>query len=154
RFRFRGADPGRRGFAVPAQWRAVRLVPRVRRRIRAGRWCGATAVRGRPRGAGRPGPAGRGPGGGRWRRGGRSRVRRDRGIRPRRGPAAAWRLRTGAPPPAEPELMKAATGISAAEFARRRRQLMRMAGDDAILVLPAAPERIRSRDTHYPYRQD
>jgi Xaa-Pro aminopeptidase len=38
--------------------------------------------------------------------------------------------------------------------ARRRRQLMRMAGDDAILVLPAAPERIRSRDTHYPYRQD
>jgi Xaa-Pro aminopeptidase len=38
--------------------------------------------------------------------------------------------------------------------ARRRRQLMRMAGDDAILVLPAAPERIRSRDTHYPFRQD
>lgn len=31
---------------------------------------------------------------------------------------------------------------------------MRMGGDDAILVLPAAPERIRSRDTHYPYRQD
>ena len=31
---------------------------------------------------------------------------------------------------------------------------MRMAGDDAILVLPAAPERIRSRDTHHPYRQD
>ena len=27
---------------------------------------------------------------------------------------------------------------------------MRMAGDDAILILPAAPERIRSRDTHYP----
>ncbi|MDR7133572.1 Xaa-Pro aminopeptidase [Lysobacter niastensis] len=39
-------------------------------------------------------------------------------------------------------------------YARRRRQLMRMAGDDAILVLPAAVERIRSRDTHYPYRQD
>ena len=39
-------------------------------------------------------------------------------------------------------------------YARRRRQLMRMAGDDAILVLPAALERIRSRDTHYPYRQD
>jgi Xaa-Pro aminopeptidase len=38
--------------------------------------------------------------------------------------------------------------------ARRRRQLMRIAGDDAILILPAAPERIRSRDTHYPYRQD
>jgi Xaa-Pro aminopeptidase len=42
----------------------------------------------------------------------------------------------------------------AAAYARRRKQLMRMAGDDAILVLPAAPERIRSRDTHYPYRQD
>jgi len=39
-------------------------------------------------------------------------------------------------------------------YARRRRQLMRIAGDDAILILPAAPERIRSRDTHYPYRQD
>ena len=39
-------------------------------------------------------------------------------------------------------------------YARRRRQLMRMAGDDAILILPAALERIRSRDTHYPYRQD
>ena len=39
-------------------------------------------------------------------------------------------------------------------YARRRKQLMRSAGDDAILVLPAAPERIRSRDTHYPYRQD
>ncbi len=50
--------------------------------------------------------------------------------------------------------MKALTGIPAAEFARRRRQLMRMAGDDAILVLPAAPERVRSHDTHYPYRQD
>ncbi|MBW3549387.1 MAG: aminopeptidase P N-terminal domain-containing protein [Proteobacteria bacterium] len=38
--------------------------------------------------------------------------------------------------------------------ARRRKQLMRMAGDDAILVLPAAKEAVRSRDTHYPYRQD
>jgi Xaa-Pro aminopeptidase len=50
--------------------------------------------------------------------------------------------------------MAAGTGISAQSYARRRRQLMRMAGDDAILVLPSAPERIRSRDTHYPYRQD
>ena len=50
--------------------------------------------------------------------------------------------------------MKAATGISAAEFARRRKQLMRMAADDAILVLPAATERVRSNDTHFPYRQD
>ncbi|MDI9237531.1 aminopeptidase P N-terminal domain-containing protein [Lysobacter sp. LF1] len=44
--------------------------------------------------------------------------------------------------------------IPAKAYTRRRRQLMRMAGDDAILVLPAALERIRSRDTHYPYRQD
>ena len=50
--------------------------------------------------------------------------------------------------------MRAITGIPARGYARRRRQLMRMAGEDAILVLPAAPERIRSRDTHYPYRQD
>ncbi len=46
------------------------------------------------------------------------------------------------------------TGISAQGYARRRRQLMRMAGDDAIVVIPSAPERIRSRDTFYPYRQD
>src|SRR5690606_26502216 len=45
-------------------------------------------------------------------------------------------------------------GIPLASHARRRRQLMRMAGEDAIIVLPAAPERVRSRDTHYPYRQD
>ena len=44
--------------------------------------------------------------------------------------------------------------MPAKAFARRRRQLMRIAGDDAILILPAAPERVRSRDTHYPYRQD
>ena len=44
--------------------------------------------------------------------------------------------------------------IKRAEFVRRRRQLMRMAGHDAILILPAAPERIRSNDSHYPYRQD
>jgi len=50
--------------------------------------------------------------------------------------------------------MTSTTGIPALGYARRRKQLMRMAGDDAILVLPAALERIRSRDTHYPYRQD
>lgn len=46
------------------------------------------------------------------------------------------------------------TGISAGEYRRRRRQLMEMAGDDAILVLPAASEKVRSLDTHFPYRQD
>lgn len=50
--------------------------------------------------------------------------------------------------------MRANTGIPAQGYARRRRQLMRMAGEEAILVLPSAPERVRSRDTHYPYRQD
>jgi Xaa-Pro aminopeptidase len=44
--------------------------------------------------------------------------------------------------------------IKPSEFARRRKQLMRMADEDAILILPSAPERIRSKDTHYPYRQD
>ena len=44
--------------------------------------------------------------------------------------------------------------IKPAEFARRRKQLMRMADEDAILILPSAPERVRSHDTHYPYRQD
>ena len=44
--------------------------------------------------------------------------------------------------------------IKASEFARRRKQLMRMADDDAILILPAATERVRSKDTTYPYRQD
>lgn len=39
-------------------------------------------------------------------------------------------------------------------YAARRAQLMRMAGDDAIVVIPAAQQRVRSRDTHYPYRQD
>jgi len=51
-------------------------------------------------------------------------------------------------------MLRSLTGISATEYARRRRQLMRMAGEDAILVLPAAPVRVRSHDTHYPYRQD
>ncbi|WP_218838732.1 aminopeptidase P N-terminal domain-containing protein, partial [Listeria monocytogenes] len=46
------------------------------------------------------------------------------------------------------------TGITAAEYAGRRQALMEMSGDDAILVLPAASERVRSLDTHYPFRQD
>lgn len=50
--------------------------------------------------------------------------------------------------------MPAAPTNSRSSYAKRRKQLMRMAGDDAILILPAAPERVRSRDTHYPYRQD
>ena len=40
------------------------------------------------------------------------------------------------------------------ETAKRRRQLMRMMEPGSIAIIPAAPEKIRNRDTHYPYRQD
>lgn len=44
--------------------------------------------------------------------------------------------------------------IAPAEFARRRRELMRMAGDSAALVVAAAPRRMRNADAAWPYRQD
>ena len=44
--------------------------------------------------------------------------------------------------------------IKQKEYARRRAQLMRMAGADSIIILQAAPARIRNNDAHYPYRQD
>jgi Xaa-Pro aminopeptidase len=44
--------------------------------------------------------------------------------------------------------------IERKEFQRRRKQLMRIIGDDAICIVPAAPERVRNNDSHYPYRQD
>ncbi|GHA84905.1 aminopeptidase P N-terminal domain-containing protein [Cognatilysobacter bugurensis] len=50
--------------------------------------------------------------------------------------------------------MASASGVPAANHARRRKQLMRLVGDDAIVIIPTAPERVRSRDTHYPYRPD
>ncbi|NJO12482.1 MAG: Xaa-Pro aminopeptidase [Gammaproteobacteria bacterium] len=40
------------------------------------------------------------------------------------------------------------------EFARRRRQLMRMMGRDGIAIVPAAPVRVRNSDVEYEYRQD
>ncbi len=40
------------------------------------------------------------------------------------------------------------------EFAKRRRQLMRMMGDNSIAIISSAAEQIRSRDTHFPFRQD
>jgi len=40
------------------------------------------------------------------------------------------------------------------EFARRRRQLMRMIGKGGIAILPAALTRVRNRDVEYAYRQD
>ncbi|MGN2248905.1 aminopeptidase P N-terminal domain-containing protein [Frateuria sp. GZRe14] len=47
-----------------------------------------------------------------------------------------------------------ALSIAIAEFARRRRQLMRMAGADGALLVAAAPERMRNADAAWPYRQD
>ena len=41
-----------------------------------------------------------------------------------------------------------------AEFSKRRRELMRMMGEGAIAIVPAAREKIRNRDSHYPFRQD
>jgi len=40
------------------------------------------------------------------------------------------------------------------EYARRRRQLMKMMGKGGIAILPAAPERQRNSDVHYHYRPD
>lgn len=40
------------------------------------------------------------------------------------------------------------------EFARRRRQLMKMMGRGAIAILPAAPEKVRNSDVLYHYRPD
>ena len=44
--------------------------------------------------------------------------------------------------------------ITAKEFARRRKELMSLMAEDSIAIIPAAPERVRSRDTLFPYRQD
>ncbi len=44
--------------------------------------------------------------------------------------------------------------ITKQEFTRRRKQLMAMMEDNSIAILPAAPERTRSRDTEYSFRQD
>ncbi len=50
--------------------------------------------------------------------------------------------------------MARAQRITKEEFARRRRQLMRIRGRDAIAIVPAAPVRARNGDVEYPYRQD
>jgi Xaa-Pro aminopeptidase len=44
--------------------------------------------------------------------------------------------------------------IPMSEFARRRKRLMRMMGEEGIAILPAAPQRLRNRDVEFPYRQD
>ncbi len=40
------------------------------------------------------------------------------------------------------------------EYTARRKQFMRMMGEDSIAILPASPERTRNRDVDYPYRVD
>ena len=40
------------------------------------------------------------------------------------------------------------------EFKRRRKQLMRMMDKNSIAILPTAPESVRNRDVHYPFRPD
>jgi len=44
--------------------------------------------------------------------------------------------------------------VNATEFARRRRHLMELIGSGGIAVLPAATEKVRSRDTLFDYRPD
>ncbi len=44
--------------------------------------------------------------------------------------------------------------MNSKEFARRRKHLMELIGAKGIAVLAAAPERVRSRDTLFIYRQD
>ena len=44
--------------------------------------------------------------------------------------------------------------VKISEFAKRRKHLMDMSEKDSILIIPSANERIRSKDTTYPFRQD
>lgn len=44
--------------------------------------------------------------------------------------------------------------MSTTEFQRRRKQLMRMMGDNAVAILPTAPEQTRNRDVLFSFRPD
>ena len=44
--------------------------------------------------------------------------------------------------------------IKAKEYESRRRNFMNQMGDRSIAIIPSAEEVIRSRDTHFPFRQD
>jgi Xaa-Pro aminopeptidase len=50
--------------------------------------------------------------------------------------------------------MRKVKSITREEFARRRRQLMRLMGRDSVAVLPAAAVHHRNSDVEYAYRQD
>jgi Xaa-Pro aminopeptidase len=43
--------------------------------------------------------------------------------------------------------------IRPSEYLKRRTQLMRSAGDGAVIIVRAAPECVRNNDVLYPYRQ-
>jgi len=45
-------------------------------------------------------------------------------------------------------------GIACSTHVQRRQRLLPLIGEDGVLILPAAPECVRSRDSLYPYRQD
>ena len=44
--------------------------------------------------------------------------------------------------------------IKQKEYAKRRHQLMEIAGEDSVIIVRAAAQKIRNKDSHYPYRQD
>ena len=44
--------------------------------------------------------------------------------------------------------------MSYTEFSRRRKQLMRMMGENSIAILPTANEQVRNRDVLFPFRPD
>lgn len=44
--------------------------------------------------------------------------------------------------------------INKAEYARRRQELMARMGTNSIAIVPSAKEKVRSRDTDFPFRQD
>ena len=84
------------------------------------------------------------------------RARRDPGIRARQRADRVRRARRGA---GRGNARRTLTitrsdSVNAKEFARRRKHLMELIGSSGIAILAAAPERVRSRDTLYIYRQD
>ncbi|MCK5894232.1 MAG: Xaa-Pro aminopeptidase [Endozoicomonadaceae bacterium] len=44
--------------------------------------------------------------------------------------------------------------LAITEYGKRRQQLMQLVGKNSVVILPAAPEKIRNRDAEYLYRQD
>lgn len=50
--------------------------------------------------------------------------------------------------------MPAPTAVELAEYAARRARLIEAIGPDGVAIIPSAREVIRSRDTHYRFRQD